>query len=185
MYTGYISFNFWTEVSKSAYSNAPKRAIYSKPIVGARDSPWLQWIRILYPWSLYSSKNEKAVSKVINELTQKGANVIYKSIEEIHVSGHACEQELKLLQSILKPKYFVPVHGEYKHLRKHILIAEEVGLQKEKSFILENGDVLSLNRKSACISGKVQAGNVLVDGIGIGDVGNIVLRDTFIQYHPL
>ncbi len=121
--------------------------------------------------------NEKAVSKVINELTQKGANVIYKSIEEIHVSGHACEQELKLLQSILKPKYFVPVHGEYKHLRKHILIAEEVGLQKEKSFILENGDVLSLNRKSACISGKVQAGNVLVDGIGIGDVGNIVLRD--------
>ncbi|WP_294389952.1 ribonuclease J [uncultured Clostridium sp.] len=121
--------------------------------------------------------NEKAVSKVINELTQKGAKVIYKSIEEIHVSGHACEQELKLLQSILKPKYFVPVHGEYKHLRKHILIAEEVGLQKEKAFILENGDVLTLNRKSACISGKVQAGNVLVDGIGIGDVGNIVLRD--------
>ena len=121
--------------------------------------------------------NEKAVSKVINELTQKGAKVIYKSIEEIHVSGHACEQELKLLQSILKPKYFVPVHGEYKHLRKHILIAEEVGLQKEKAFILENGDVLTLNRKSACISGKVQAGNILVDGIGIGDVGNIVLRD--------
>lgn len=121
--------------------------------------------------------NEKAVSKVINELTQKGANVIYKSIEEIHVSGHACEQELKLLQSILKPKYFVPVHGEYKHLRKHILIAEEVGLEKSKSFILENGDVLSLNRKSATISGKVQAGNILVDGIGVGDVGNIVLRD--------
>ncbi len=121
--------------------------------------------------------NEKAVSKVINELTQKGANVIYKSIEEIHVSGHACEQELKLLQSILKPKYFVPVHGEYKHLRKHILIAEEVGLPKERSFILENGDVLSLNRKSAVISGKVQSGNVLVDGIGVGDVGNIVLRD--------
>ena len=121
--------------------------------------------------------NEKAVSKVINELTQKGANVIYKSIEEIHVSGHACEQELKLLQSILKPKYFVPVHGEYKHLRKHILIAEEVGLEKGKSFILENGDVLSLNRKSATISGKVQAGNILVDGIGVGDVGNIVLRD--------
>lgn len=121
--------------------------------------------------------NEKAISKVINELTQKGANVIYKSIEEIHVSGHACEQELKLLQSILKPKYFMPVHGEYEHLRKHILIAEEVGLEKGKSFILENGDVLSLNRKSACISGKVQAGNILVDGIGIGDVGNIVLRD--------
>lgn len=121
--------------------------------------------------------NEKAISKVINDLTQKGANVIYKSIEEIHVSGHACEQELKLLQSILKPKYFMPVHGEYKHLRKHILIAEEVGLEKGKSFILENGDVLSLNRKSACISGKVQAGNILVDGIGIGDVGNIVLRD--------
>ena len=86
-------------------------------------------------------------------------------------------RELKLLQSILKPKYFVPVHGEYKHLRKHILIAEEVGLEKGKSFILENGEVLSVNRKSACISGKVQAGNVLVDGSGIGDVGNIVLRD--------
>ena len=121
--------------------------------------------------------NEKAVSKVINELTQKGADVIYKSIEDIHVSGHACEQELKLMHSILKPKYFMPIHGEYKHLRKHILIAEEVGLEKGNSFILENGDVLSLNRKSACIAGKVQAGNVLVDGIGIGDVGNIVLRD--------
>ena len=121
--------------------------------------------------------NEKAVSKVINELTHKGAEVIYKSIEEIHVSGHACEQELKLIHSMLKPKYFVPVHGEYKHLRKHILIAEEVGLEKGKSFILENGDVLSLNRKSAAIINKVQSGNVLVDGSGIGDVGNIVLRD--------
>ena len=115
--------------------------------------------------------NEKAVSKVINELTHKGAEVIYKSIEEIHVSGHACEQELKLIHSMLKPKYFVPVHGEYKHLRKHILIAEEVGLEKGKSFILENGDVLSLNRKSAAIINKVQSGNVLVDGSGIGDVG--------------
>ena len=121
--------------------------------------------------------NEKAVSRVINELTHKGAEVIYKSIEEIHVSGHACEQELKLIHSILNPKYFVPVHGEYKHLRKHILIAEEVGLEKEKSFILENGDVLSLSRKSACIAKKVQAGNILVDGSGVGDVGNIVLRD--------
>ena len=121
--------------------------------------------------------NEKAVSRVINEWTHKGAEVIYKSIEEIHVSGHACEQELKLIHSILKPKYFVPVHGEYKHLRKHILIAEEVGLEKEKSFILENGDVLSLSRKSACIAKKVQAGNILVDGSGVGDVGNIVLRD--------
>ena len=121
--------------------------------------------------------NEKAVSRVINELTHKGAEVIYKSIEEIHVSGHACEQELKLIHSILKPKYFVPVHGEYKHLRKHILIAEEVGLEKEKSFILENGDVLSLSRKSACIAKKVQEGNILVDGSGVGDVGNIVLRD--------
>ena len=121
--------------------------------------------------------NEKAVSRVINELTHKGAEVIYKSIEEIHVSGHACEQELKLIHSILKPKYFVPVHGEYKHLRKHILIAEEVGLEKEKSFILENGDVLSLSRKSASIAKKVQAGNILVDGSGVGDVGNIVLRD--------
>ena len=121
--------------------------------------------------------NEKPVSRVINELVKKGANVIYKDIEDIHVSGHACEEELKLMHSIVRPKFFMPVHGEYKHLRKHSLIAQQLGLKKENAFILENGDVLELTRKTARINGKVQVGNVLVDGVGIGDIGNIVLRD--------
>ncbi|MBM6839061.1 ribonuclease J, partial [Clostridium saudiense] len=101
----------------------------------------------------------------------------YKDIEDIHVSGHACEEELKLIHSIVRPKFFMPVHGEYKHLRKHSLIAQQLGLKKENAFILENGDVLELTRKTARINGKVQVGNVLVDGVGIGDIGNIVLRD--------
>lgn len=121
--------------------------------------------------------NEKPVSRVINELVKKGANVIYKAIEDIHVSGHACEEELKLIHSIVRPKFFMPVHGEYKHLRKHSLIAQQLGLKKENTFILENGNVLELTRKTARINGKVQVGNVLVDGVGIGDIGNIVLRD--------
>lgn len=121
--------------------------------------------------------NEKPVSRVINELVKKGANVIYKAIEDIHVSGHACEEELKLIHSIVRPKFFMPVHGEYKHLRKHSLIAQQLGLKKENSFILENGNILELTRKTARINGKVPVGNVLVDGVGIGDIGNIVLRD--------
>ena len=121
--------------------------------------------------------NEKPVSKVINELVKKGANVIYKAIEDIHVSGHACEEELKLIHSIVRPKFFMPVHGEHKHLIKHSLIAQQVGLEEKNTFILENGNVLELTRKTAKINGKVQVGNVLVDGEGIGDIGNIVLKD--------
>lgn len=121
--------------------------------------------------------NQKAVSNVINDLTEKGADVIYKSIEEIHVSGHACEQELRLVQSLLRPKYFIPVHGEYKHLLGHSKIAESMGVDKANIFILENGDVFELSRKKSQIIGKVPSGRVLIDGIGVGDVGNIVLRD--------
>lgn len=121
--------------------------------------------------------NQKAVSNVINDLTEKGANVVYKSIEEIHVSGHACEQELKLVHALLKPKYFMPVHGEYKHLIGHAKIAENMGMDKENIFLLETGDILELSRNRAQISGKVPSGRVLIDGIGVGDVGNIVLRD--------
>lgn len=121
--------------------------------------------------------NQKAVSNVINDLTEKGANVIYKSIEEIHVSGHACEQELKLVHALLKPKYFMPVHGEYKHLIGHAKIAENMGMDKENIFLVETGDIFELSRNKAQISGKVPSGRVLIDGIGVGDVGNIVLRD--------
>ena len=121
--------------------------------------------------------NEKAVSNVINELTEKGANVIYKSIEEIHVSGHACEQELRLMQALLKPKFFIPVHGEFKHLMTHGRIAESMGVNKDNIFMLEVGDIFELTRKSGVVTGKVPSGRVLIDGMGIGDVGNMVLRD--------
>ncbi len=121
--------------------------------------------------------NKKAVSNVINDLMERGAKVIYEAIEEIHVSGHACEQELRLIHALLKPKFFMPVHGEYRHLIKHAKIAEDMGMDKSNIFIVETGDVLEVSRKKAQISGKVQSGRVLIDGIGIGDVGNIVLSD--------
>ncbi|NRT91617.1 ribonuclease J [Clostridium beijerinckii] len=121
--------------------------------------------------------NEKAVSNLINDLIKKGANVIYKSIEDIHVSGHACEQELRLIQALLKPKFFIPVHGEYKHLITHAKIAESMGVDKSRTFILENGDVFELTRAAGKISGKVPFGRVLVDGMGVGDIGSMVLRD--------
>ena len=121
--------------------------------------------------------NEKAVSNVINDLIEKGANVIYKAIEDIHVSGHACEQELRLIQALLKPKFFIPVHGEYKHLSKHAKIAQSMGVDKSNTFILRTGDVFELSRNKATVTGKVPFGRVLVDGMGVGDVGNMVLRD--------
>lgn len=121
--------------------------------------------------------NEKAVSNVINDLLKKGANVIYKAIEDIHVSGHACEQELRLIQTLLKPKFFIPVHGEYRHLVTHAKIAQSMGIDKKNTFILENGDVLELYRNKGEVTGKVPFGRVLVDGMGVGDIGNMVLRD--------
>jgi len=121
--------------------------------------------------------NQKAVSNVINDLTEKGANVIYKTIEAIHVSGHACEQELRMIHALLKPKFFIPIHGEYKHLISHAKIAENMGMNKENIFVLETGDILEFTRAKAQISGKAPVGRVLIDGIGVGDIGNIVLRD--------
>lgn len=121
--------------------------------------------------------NEKAVSNVVNDLIEKGANVIYKSIEDIHVSGHACEQELRLIQALLKPKFFIPVHGEYRHLITHAKIAQSMGVDKENTFILDNGDVLELSRNTGKVTGKVPFGRVLVDGMGVGDIGSMVLRD--------
>ena len=118
--------------------------------------------------------NEKAVSRVVNELSQKGAHVI---VRDAHVSGHACQEELKLIYSLLKPKYAIPVHGEYRHLKANAGIAEALGVPKENIFIMQSGDVLELSEDEAKVVDKVQTGAILVDGLGVGDVGNIVLRD--------
>jgi len=121
--------------------------------------------------------NEKLVSRVINQLFERGAEVIYESLSEIHVSGHACQEELKLMHSLVKPKFFVPVHGEYRHLKQHMDLAIKLGMDPENTLTLTNGSILELDKDSAKISGKVSSGNILVDGLGVGDVGNIVLRD--------
>lgn len=118
--------------------------------------------------------NEKTVSRVINDLYRKGAEVI---TEDTHVSGHACQEELKLMLALIKPKYFVPVHGEYKHLNKHAELAQQVGIKKDDIFVLSAGNVLELTQNNARLAGNVPSGRVLVDGLGVGDVGNIVLRD--------
>lgn len=121
--------------------------------------------------------NEKFVSKVVNQLFKKGAQVIYGSSENIHVSGHACQEELKLMQALVKPKFFIPVHGEYRHLKKHGEVAMEVGLSEKNLLIPENGDVIEVARNYIKKTGTVISGQVFVDGLGVGDVGNIVLRD--------
>lgn len=118
--------------------------------------------------------NEKAVSKVINELYAKGANVIF---QDAHVSGHACREEIKLIYSLVKPKYAIPVHGEYRHLKAQAALLKELGYAPEDIFILSSGDVLEIEENGAKVTGKVPVGAVYVDGLGVGDVGNIVLRD--------
>ncbi len=118
--------------------------------------------------------NEKSVSKVINELSEKGAKVI---VQDTHVSGHACQEEMKLIYALTKPKYAIPVHGEYQHLKAHTELAQQMGIPKENTIILSSGDVLAINEEQAKIVGKVQAQGIMVDGLGVGDVGNIVLRD--------
>ncbi len=118
--------------------------------------------------------NEKAVTNVINELLLKGADVIF---QDVHVSGHACQEEIKLIYTLVRPKYAIPVHGEFKHLKAQAKIARELGFAKENIFILQSGEVLELTQEKAQVTGKVPVGDILVDGLGVGDVGNIVLRD--------
>ena len=118
--------------------------------------------------------NEKAVTRVINELEQKGAEVIF---QDVHVSGHACQEEIKLMYTLVQPKYAIPVHGEYKHLKAQEEIAQELGIPKENIFILHSGNVLELTEEKASVVGTVPCGAILVDGLGVGDVGNVVLRD--------
>lgn len=122
--------------------------------------------------------NEKTVSNIVNRLFAKGAEVIYSDIADIHVSGHACAEELKLIHTLIKPKFFMPVHGEYRHLRQHALIAESLGMPKNNIFVLENGNILTMRKNQITKSKEtVPGGAVMVDGLGVGDVGNIVLRD--------
>lgn len=121
--------------------------------------------------------NDKMISKVINQLFKKGADVIYEDLEEVHVSGHAYQEELKLIHTLANPKYFLPVHGEYRHLKHHGDLAERLGMSKENIFVMETGQVLKISPDEAKIEGRVKTGGIYVDGIGVGDVGNIVLRD--------
>ncbi len=122
--------------------------------------------------------NELTVANVVNKLVEKGAEVIYSDIAETHVSGHACREELKLMHSLIRPKYFMPVHGEARHLKKHAELAQALGMPKENIFILNNGDCLQINSKTATkIENLAAADGIFVDGLGVGDVGNIVLRD--------
>lgn len=118
--------------------------------------------------------NEKAVTKVINELSMKGAEVIF---QDVHVSGHACQEEIKLIYTLVHPKYSVPIHGEFKHRKAQARLAADLGIPKENIFMLNSGDVLEIDSESARVTGKVQVGSILVDGLGVGDVGNVVLRD--------
>ena len=121
--------------------------------------------------------NEKLISKVINLLFERGARVVYNDIADIHVSGHAAQEDLKLINRMVKPKFFMPVHGEYRMLKRHATLAQELGMPEQNIFVMQTGQVLELDRNSARVTTTVPTGNVLVDGLGVGDVGNIVLRD--------
>ena len=118
--------------------------------------------------------NEKAVSRVINELSMKGATVIS---QDTHVSGHACQEEIKLVYSLVHPKYAIPIHGEYRHRMAQKELAQSLGIPKDHIIMLQSGDVLEIGEEGAEVVDHVQSGGVLVDGLGVGDVGNIVLRD--------
>lgn len=121
--------------------------------------------------------NEKLVGKVVNELMKRGANVVYEKMYDVHVSGHACQEELKLLMSLVKPKYYIPLHGEQKHLYKHALLAQTMGVPKDNTLIANIGDVIEVSSKGIKVSDTAPSGRILVDGLGVGDVGGVVLRD--------
>lgn len=121
--------------------------------------------------------NEKLVAKTVDLLFRQGAEVIYERGLGVHVSGHAAQEELKILINLIRPRYFIPVHGEYRHLMKHAKIAESLGINRSRIFVAENGQIIEVSKKKALVAGKVTAGKILVDGLGVGDVGNIVLRD--------
>ena len=121
--------------------------------------------------------NEKMVSNTINHLYMLGAEVVYEKANGVHVSGHASQEELKIMHNLVRPKFFMPVHGEYRHLVKHARLAESLGMDRKNIVLAENGSIVELTRDRICLNGKITSGNVLIDGLGVGDVGNIVLRD--------
>ena len=121
--------------------------------------------------------NEKFVGKLVNELMKQGAEVVYEAMYEVHVSGHACQDELKMMLALTKPKFFIPIHGEYKHMKKHEGLAIKMGIPEENIFLLNIGQVVETDSVEMKIVGQVPAGKVLVDGLGVGDVGSVVLRD--------
>ena len=120
--------------------------------------------------------NEKTVSKVVNELMKLGAEVIYESLAKVHVSGHACQEELKLMLGLTKPKYFFPVHGEYKHLKKNVGLAENMGVDRKNITIPRIGKIFEVSSDGVKVVGTVPSGSILIDGLGVGDVGTVVLR---------
>ena len=121
--------------------------------------------------------NEKSVGRVINQLFKRGANVIYDRLADVHVSGHARREELKLMFRLLKPKYFIPVHGETRHLYRHARLAEEMGVSPSNVFVMDNGNILEITAKEAKLNGGVSSGSILVDGLGVGDIGTTVLKE--------
>ncbi len=121
--------------------------------------------------------NEKLVNRVVNELYRSGANVVYENFAEVHVSGHACQEELKLILALTKPRYFIPVHGEIRHLKKHASLAHDMGIPSNRIVVTENGSIVELDAEQIKVVGNVPAGKILVDGLGVGDVGSVVLRD--------
>jgi ribonuclease J len=121
--------------------------------------------------------NEAVVNRTVDNLFKQGAQVFYDKVAPVHVHGHASQEELKLLLNLVKPRFFMPIHGEYRHLSFHAKLAESVGISKEDTFVLEDGDILELSPETAKITGKISAGNVYVDGLSVGDVGSVVLRN--------
>jgi ribonuclease J len=121
--------------------------------------------------------NEALINRTVDSLFKQGAQVLYSKVAQVHVHGHASQEELKLLLNLVKPKFFMPIHGEYRHLTIHAQLAQSVGIAKENIFVLEDGEILELSSQSGKITGKVSAGNVYVDGLSVGDIGAVVLRD--------
>jgi ribonuclease J len=121
--------------------------------------------------------NERSIGRIINHLFRRGADVIYEKVSEVHVSGHASKEELKLMLNLVRPKYFMPIHGEYRHLVYHSKLAKNLGIPKENIFILQNGDVLDITQEGASRNGRINSGRIFIDGKGVGDVEDMVLRD--------
>ena len=188
---GYLKIPAGTLVDISAIKQLPKNkivivstgsqgenmsALYRMAFSGHRQVEIQAGDRVIISASAIPG-NEKAIGRIINELYRKGADVVYDKLEGLHVSGHACQEELKIIHALLKPKFFIPVHGEQRHLQAHSRLAQAMGTEPKNIFIADIGQVLELTRSTCKLNGTVPAGKILVDGTGVGDVGSVVLRD--------